>query len=147
MPEVIWTKDGVLLNSTNPLIIDSSIQLLSDGEQLRIQRANINHAGSYVCSATNKVATTGITVQVTVILRPVMILSNQNGDQYDRFMEVFEGSSITFSCPVKQDNFDGNITWHKNSKLIEFNSNKFSTISFKMKMTLLVYVLYLNLFN
>lgn len=132
IPDVSWKKDG----DANALLTDSGIQLLSEGEQLIIQRANLKHAGSYACSATNKMATTGITYHVNVILRPRLILSDDNG-QYDQFIEVFQGSSVTFTCPVKESNFDENITWLKNSEPIIYDSIKFTTISSNVKMTLL----------
>jgi hypothetical protein len=51
------------------------MQALSDAQQLKIVSASLDHAGSYVCSAKNKVGSAEINFDVDVIskdVRPIL---------------------------------------------------------------------------
>ena len=101
-PTIEWKKDGHVLNSQHSIMTDGSIQLLSAGQQLRIQQVNANHQGTYSCSAKNKVSTTGLNFRVNIILRPLL-----SDAAFERAIEVVEGEDASFTCPVKQATFNG----------------------------------------
>lgn len=70
----------------------TNYQLLSNNQQLKILHTKIEHKGSYACLATNKVASTGISFDVDVLLKPIIsedISSN-------RTIEILENDGFFF---------------------------------------------------
>ncbi|CAI5454959.1 unnamed protein product [Caenorhabditis angaria] len=110
-PVITWTKDG------KPLGDLKSVQILSEGQQFKIVHAETRHRGSYVCRAQNDVGTAEINFDVDIITRPSIAKGIKD------IVEVVQGETASFKCPVADKNFKGQIIWLYNFQPITFGED------------------------
>ncbi|CAI4229355.1 unnamed protein product [Auanema sp. JU1783] len=108
-PTILWTKDG------EPITDLKSVEVLSEGQQFRIIHAETAHRGSYICQAKNDVGSSEISFDVDVITRPAVVRGIKDT------VEVIQGETALFKCPIADKNFKGEITWLYDFKPISFN--------------------------
>uniref|UniRef100_A0A1I8F226 Ig-like domain-containing protein n=1 Tax=Wuchereria bancrofti TaxID=6293 RepID=A0A1I8F226_WUCBA len=94
-PTITWIKDG---KSALELI---SVDALSEGQQLKIAQASVEHRGSYVCLARNKVGQAEIGFDVDVITLPAI------AEGVKKIIEVIRNDSIVIYCPIIDKRFSG----------------------------------------
>ncbi|KAJ7986246.1 hypothetical protein DPEC_G00337960 [Dallia pectoralis] len=110
LPNVAWSKRGVLLNLGGP-----PFTLLSDGS-LHITSPSGEESGEFVCTATNAAGYSSRKVQLTVYVRPRQ-REVSGGDSEVLEVSVIVGEDITLPCEV-QSVPPPVITWAKERQLI-----------------------------
>ncbi|KAK6759923.1 hypothetical protein RB195_021467 [Necator americanus] len=113
-PVIVWTKDGQPVNGLK------SVRTLSEGQQFKISHAETSHRGSYACHAKNDVGSAEINFDVDIITRPAVLRGIKET------VEVFEGGTAHFRCPIVEKNFKGHVGWLYDFKPIPTNNPRFS---------------------
>ncbi|CAD6189244.1 unnamed protein product [Caenorhabditis auriculariae] len=112
-PVVTWTKDG------RPISSLEHAQVLSEGQQFKIVHAQPGvHRGSYLCQAKNDVGSTEISFDVDVITRPSLAKGIKE------VVEVIQGETAHFKCPIVDKNFKGDVTWLRNFNPIDYRDGR-----------------------
>ncbi|XP_019355735.1 hemicentin-1 isoform X2 [Alligator mississippiensis] len=108
LPSITWLKNGW------PVIMNSSLRILSGGRSLRLTQSKVEDAGQYTCVVTNTAGEKRKHFDLSVIVPPGIVGENKLED-----VKVKEKHSVTLACevignPVPQ------ITWVKDGQpLIE----------------------------
>ncbi|VDP21781.1 unnamed protein product, partial [Onchocerca flexuosa] len=113
-PIITWIKDA------KPALELTSVQTLSEGQQLKIARAGVEHRGSYVCLARNKVGQAEINFDVDVITRPTI------AEEVKKITEVIRNDSVVIHCPITDKRFSGEVTWFKDYQPLKIDGRKFA---------------------
>uniref|UniRef100_A0A915PVG6 Ig-like domain-containing protein n=1 Tax=Setaria digitata TaxID=48799 RepID=A0A915PVG6_9BILA len=113
-PTISWIKDG---KSALEL---TSVEALSEGQQLKIARAGVEHRGSYVCLAQNKVGHAEISFDVDVITRPTI------AKEVKKIIEVIRNDSVVIQCPIIDRRFFGEVTWLKDYEPVKIDGGKYA---------------------
>ncbi|KAM3729054.1 Hemicentin-1 [Dirofilaria immitis] len=121
-PIITWIKDG------KPALELTSIQALSEGQQLKIARASVEHRGSYVCLARNKAGQAEISFDVDVITRPTI------AEGIKTITEVVRGDSVVIHCPVVDKRFSGEVTWFKDYHPLKIDGRKYAMSQLSRKL-------------
>ncbi|VBB33721.1 unnamed protein product, partial [Acanthocheilonema viteae] len=120
-PTITWIKDGKPLAFT-------SVQTLSEGQQLKIARTSVEHRGSYVCLAQNKVGQAEIGFDVDVITRPTI------AEGVKKIVEVIRNDSIVIHCPIIDKKFSGEVTWLKDYQPMKIDGQKYAMSQLSRKL-------------
>ncbi|ETN79238.1 immunoglobulin I-set domain protein [Necator americanus] len=118
-PVIVWTKDGQPVNGLK------SVRTLSEGQQFKISHAETSHRGSYACHAKNDVGSAEINFDVDIIIRKNCKPIKNCTIELENFfkarpavlrgiketVEVFEGGTAHFRCPIVEKNFKGHVGW------------------------------------
>ncbi|CAJ0583273.1 unnamed protein product, partial [Mesorhabditis spiculigera] len=123
-PKIVWHKDGKPVSTSTNLI-------LNDGQQFKIAKASLNDKGSYACQAKNKVGEAEITFDVDVITKPTVAAGFKDS------VEVKEGETALFKCPILDANFKGKITWLKDFQPLVLDEKKYTTTQDNRRLHLL----------
>uniref|UniRef100_A0A0R3RPN6 Immunoglobulin I-set domain protein n=1 Tax=Elaeophora elaphi TaxID=1147741 RepID=A0A0R3RPN6_9BILA len=121
-PTINWIKDG------KRALELTSVQALSEGQQLKIARAGVEHRGSYVCLARNKVGQAEIGFDVDVITRPTI------AEGVKKIVEVIRNDSIVIHCPITDKRFSGEVTWLKDYHPVEIDGRKYAMSQLSRKL-------------
>ncbi|KJH48749.1 immunoglobulin I-set domain protein [Dictyocaulus viviparus] len=97
IPTIAWKKDGRSITDLK------SVRTLSEGQQFKISHAEKIHRGSYACHAKNDVGSAEIHFYVDIITRPAVLQGIKDT------VEVVEGETAHFLCPIAEKNFKGEI--------------------------------------
>ncbi|XP_060737332.1 hemicentin-1 isoform X1 [Tachysurus vachellii] len=107
-PEIIWTKDGQLLQ------FGSGVQILSGGKMLQISRVQQKDAGQYVCTATNSGGQEQKSIMLNVYSPPFLLPLPHSGSEV---MTPQIGSSVTLSCEA-QGVPEPEVTWYRKGRIL-----------------------------
>ncbi|VDK86259.1 unnamed protein product, partial [Onchocerca ochengi] len=121
-PIITWIKDA------KPALELTSVQMLSEGQQLKIARAGVEHRGSYVCLARNKVGQAEISFDVDVITRPTI------AEEVKKITEVIQNDSIVIHCPIIDKRFSGEVTWFKDYQPLKIDGRKYAMSQLSRKL-------------
>ncbi|CAG9531886.1 unnamed protein product [Cercopithifilaria johnstoni] len=121
-PTITWMKDG------KPALEFTSVQALSEGQQLKIARAGVEHRGSYVCLAQNKVGQAEIGFDVDVITRPTI------AEEVKKIAEVIQNDSVVIHCPIIDKRFSGEVTWLKDYQPLKIDGQKYAMSQLSRKL-------------
>ncbi|XP_060787017.1 hemicentin-1 isoform X2 [Neoarius graeffei] len=107
-PEIIWTRDGQLLQ------LSSGVRILSGSKTLQISRVQQQDAGQYVCTATSSAGQDQKSIMLNVYAPPTLLPLPHSESE---IMTPHIGSSVTLSCkapgvpePV--------VTWYRNGQKV-----------------------------
>uniref|UniRef100_A0AC35UC53 Ig-like domain-containing protein n=1 Tax=Rhabditophanes sp. KR3021 TaxID=114890 RepID=A0AC35UC53_9BILA len=119
----------------NALPVDDipGIQILSDGQRLKIVNADYSHLGTYACNVRNKVGAATISYDLDVITRPKLLSSDTHT------IEIIQNQQAYFVCPVSTtEKMDKNtVSWMKDNVPIEIDHDeKFTLSSNNLKLNL-----------
>ncbi|EFO22762.2 hypothetical protein LOAG_05722 [Loa loa] len=121
-PTITWIKDG------KPALELNSVQTLSEGQQLKIVQADVEHRGSYVCLARNKVGQAEINFDVDVITRPAI------AEDVKKITEVIRNDSVVIHCPIIDKRFSDEVTWLKDYQPIKIDGWKYAMSQLSRKL-------------
>ncbi|XP_054713925.1 hemicentin-1-like [Uloborus diversus] len=101
IPDIVWSKDGVVLSDKENIFINST--------NLEISNSDSSHNGNYACEASNIAGKVNrmYTVKVNV---PAKI----EGSDETTFIASVVGSSVTINCPASGTPLP-KVVWFKNS--------------------------------
>jgi hypothetical protein len=91
-----------VISGSNPTAL---VHTIDGGHQLRIDSAKAEHAGFFVCRATNELGMAEVEFNVDIIQRPILI------DTATEKINIKRGDSVALDCPLRNYSFSGNITW------------------------------------
>lgn len=153
-PAITWTKRG---EDATRL---PNVQVLSDGQQLRISSASQLHGGQYICTATNKVGTADLNFDVDVIGKSSALSSMASCDcilslappsvaeHVKDTIEVLVNHSSTLRCPVSNGRYAHSVVWLRNHRPLNTRGNpKYIESQNGRKLHLSKYVLVFTLFT
>ncbi|XP_026768070.3 hemicentin-1 isoform X3 [Pangasianodon hypophthalmus] len=105
-PEIIWTRDGQLLQ------LGSGVRLLSGGKMLQISRVQQRDAGQYVCTATSSAGQDQKSIMLNVYAPPTLLPLPHSVSEV---MTPQIGSSVTLSCEARGVP-EPEVTWYRNGQ-------------------------------
>ncbi|XP_053380218.1 hemicentin-1-like [Mercenaria mercenaria] len=88
-PDILWLKDG------EPVQLDSRVEIIDDGIQLKILNATESDTGRYECVARNPAGQQSLAHNLEVHVKPSIDESN-----VVYFRKVIENRTIIIECPV-----------------------------------------------
>ncbi|KAL4660770.1 hemicentin-1-like [Arapaima gigas] len=123
-PEITWTRDG------QPLHSSVGIHILPGGQMLQLQRARLQDAGQYVCTATNSAGQDQKSIELSVYVPPSL---KPRIDSESEVVTPQVGSSVSLRCDA-QGVPEPEVTWYRNGlQLVPGNGVKMEGGLLEMK--------------
>ncbi|KAM8995979.1 hemicentin-2 isoform 2-T2 [Ara ararauna] len=109
---VSWLKDGL------PVRLSPRVTLLSDGQVLRISKAQVSDAGLYTCIASSRAGVADRSFILQIRVPPVLESPDTSEEQM-----VAEGSDVTFTCDATGSPAPA-VTWLKDGEPLQWQSTR-----------------------